>query len=579
MNKLGKKNIIIPIILLVLVATIFYFTTKSSTQNTEVQYKQFLEEVNRGNVSEVYISTKETMQFKLKNGKIFITENPRSLSLKETLLLSGIKVYERDIKSPAELIILITIAGSLVSAFIYLTLKNSKSKGGAFRLSSMDVEATLNTGLTFEDIAGNNEAKESIKELVDFIKTPEKYAKFKARMPRGVILYGPPGTGKTLMAKALASEAGVPFFAVNGSDFVQIYVGVGAGRIRDLFKKAKEKGKAVIFIDEIDAIGKKRSMRADGGSDERDQTLNALLSEMSGFKNSDGIVVIAATNRLDTLDEALLRPGRFDRHIEVNLPDVKDRQRILELYCKDKPMAQDVDLYKIAQLTVYFSGAKLENLVNEAAILAVKENSEFITMEHLDKALSIVVAGSEKKNKDIIKEHDKKITAYHEAGHALVTRLTSNSIVRKITIIPSTKGAGGYTLTIPEDKNYHTKNSLMDMIKIYIAGRAAEEIIFGEDNITTGASNDIQKVTEIVLGMFKDYGMFKETGLLNYTILQESTQIDSKAIVEHANILVSKLYEEVKEMLNENIDKLHILANELLENETIYEEDINRILA
>lgn len=579
MNKLGKKNIIIPIILIILVGTIFFFATKQNSNETQVQYKQFIEEVEKGNVTEVYISTRETMQFKLKDGKIFVTENPRSLNLKETLLLSGVKVYERDLKSPAELIILITIAGSLVSAFIYLTLKNSKSKGGAFRLSSMDVEATQNTGLTFEDIAGNIEAKESIRELVDFIKTPEKYAKFKARMPRGVILYGPPGTGKTLMAKALASEAGVPFFAVNGSDFVQIYVGVGAGRIRDLFKKAKEKGKAVIFIDEIDAIGKKRSMRADGGSDERDQTLNALLSEMSGFKNSDGIVVIAATNRLDTLDEALLRPGRFDRHIEVNLPDVKDRQRILELYCKDKPMAQDVDLYKIAQLTVYFSGAKLENLVNEAAILAVKENSEYITMEHLDKALSIVVAGSEKKNKDIIRENDRKITAYHEAGHALITKLTSNSIVRKITIIPSTKGAGGYTLTIPEDKSYHTKKGLLDMIKIYIAGRAAEEIIFGEENITTGASNDIQKVTEIVLGMFKDYGMFKETGLLNYSIIQESTQIDSKNIVIQANHLVSQLYDEVKDMLIENIDKLHVLADELLEKETIYEEDINRILA
>ncbi|MCX7951186.1 MAG: ATP-dependent metallopeptidase FtsH/Yme1/Tma family protein [Clostridiales bacterium] len=579
MNKLGKKNIIIPIILILLVGTIFFFATRNNANETQVQYKQFMREVENGNVSEVYISTKETMQFKLKDGKIFITENPRSLNLKETLLLSGVKVYERDLKSPAELIILITIAGSLVSAFIYLTLKNSKSKGGAFRLSSIDVEATQNTGLTFEDIAGNFEAKESIKELVDFIKTPEKYAKFKARMPRGVILYGPPGTGKTLMAKALASEAGVPFFAVNGSDFVQIYVGVGAGRIRDLFKKAKEKGKAVIFIDEIDAIGEKRSMRADGGSDERDQTLNALLSEMSGFKNSEGIVVIAATNRLDTLDEALLRPGRFDRHIEVNLPDVKDRQRILELYCKDKPMAHDVDLYKIAQLTVYFSGAKLENLVNEAAILAVKENSEYITMEHLDKALSIVIAGSEKKNKDIIKEDDRKITAYHEAGHALITKLTSNSLVRKITIIPSTKGAGGYTLTIPEDKTYHTKRGLLDMIKIYIAGRAAEEIIFGEENITTGASNDIQKVTEIVLGMFKDYGMFKETGLLNYSVIQEHTQIDSKTIVEQANHLVSNLYDEVKEMIIENIDKLNILANELLEKETIYEEDINRILA
>lgn len=578
MNKLKKKNIIIPIILVLFLITISFLSSKNTKPQTQMMYKDFISEVQKGNVAEVYITNKETMQFKLKNGSILTTENPRTLTLKENLLISGVKVYERSINQSLETIILATIVVSLISAFIYLTTKNSKSKGGAFRLSKIETEAVTETGITFENIAGNEEAKESIKELVDFIKAPEKYAKFKARMPRGVILYGPPGTGKTLIAKALASEANVPFFAVNGSDFVQIYVGVGAGRIRDLFKKAKEKGKAVIFIDEIDAIGKKRSMRADSGSDERDQTLNALLSEMSGFNSSDGIVVIAATNRLDTLDEALLRPGRFDRHIEVNLPDVKDREKILNLYLKDKPLAEDVDISKIAKTTVYFSGAKLENLVNEAAIIAAKENSPNITMEHLDRALSIVIAGAEKKNKDVISELDRKITAYHEAGHALISKITGNSSVRKITIIPSTKGAGGYTLTVPKDTNYQTKKMLLDTIKIYLAGRAAEEIIFGKDNITTGASNDIKKVTEIIISMIKDFGMFENSGLLSYSVIQENSYIDMKQIVDAANDIVKKLYNEVLDMLNENIEKLHRLSNELLEKETIYEEEIDYIL-
>ncbi|GFR34976.1 ATP-dependent zinc metalloprotease FtsH [Thermobrachium celere] len=579
MNRLKNKNILIPILLLVFVLIIAFFSFKNSKPHSEIMYKDFIEEVQKGNVTDVYITNRETMEFKLKDGSILTTENPRSLNLKETLLLNGVKVHERSASSKAETVILIIIASSLVSALIYLTTKNSKSKGGAFKLSSIEVDAVTDTGITFENIAGNEEAKESIKELVDFIKTPEKYAKFKARMPRGVILYGPPGTGKTLMAKALATEANVPFFAVNGSDFVQIYVGVGAGRIRDLFKKAKEKGKAVIFIDEIDAIGKKRSMRADSGSDERDQTLNALLSEMSGFKSSDGIVVIAATNRLDILDEALLRPGRFDRHIEVNLPDVKDRQRILELYLKDKPLADDVDISKIAKSTVYFSGAKLENLVNEASILAAKENSEYITMKHLDKALSIVIAGAEKKNKDVFTETDRKITAYHEAGHALVAKLTKSSSIRKITIIPSTKGAGGYTLTVPKDANYQTKKMLLDTIKVYLAGRAAEEVIFGKDNITTGASNDIQRVTEIIISMIKDYGMFETSGLLSYSVIQENSYIDMKHIVDTANSIVKTLYEEVMDLINDNLDKLHRLANELLEKETIYEEEIDFILS
>jgi cell division protease FtsH len=399
-------------------------------------------------------------------------------------------------------------------------------------------------------------------------------------MPRGVILYGPPGTGKTLMAKALANEAGVPFFAVNGSDFVQIYVGVGAGRIRDLFKKAREKGKAVIFIDEIDAIGKKRNSRGDGGSDERDQTLNALLAEMSGFKENQGIVVMAATNRLDVLDEALLRPGRFDRHIEIGLPDIKARQQILNVHGRKKPLSSDVDLQKIAQMTVYFSGAKLENLMNEAALLAAKDDSEYVTMEHLDRAFGIVVAGAEKKDRSYIKQVDRAITAYHEAGHALVSRLISpENIVRKITIIPSTKGAGGYTLNIPPDRMYNTKKQLINRIMVGLGGRAAEEIIFGKDNITTGAYGDIQNVTETIISMIKYYGMFENSGLLNYDMLINEGISNPADIIKLANDTVTSLYEEVKSLLSSSFDQLEKLANALLEFETIYDEQLDEIIA
>ncbi|MCX7885143.1 MAG: AAA family ATPase, partial [Caloramator sp.] len=445
---------------------------------------------------------------------------------------------------------------------------------------SIEFDSKNTTNVSFQNIAGNEEAKESVSELVDFIKNPDKFARYNARLPRGVIFYGPPGTGKTLMAKALASEAKVPFFAVNGSDFVQVYVGVGAARIRDLFKKAREKGKAVIFIDEIDAIGKKRDSRADGGSDERDQTLNALLAEMSGFKDRDGIIVMAATNRLDTLDEALLRPGRFDRHIEVGLPDVNARYEILKLHSKNKPLDEKVDLYSIAQMTVYFSGAKLENLINEAAILAAKENSNYITMEHIDKAYGIVIAGAEKKDRSFLKEEDKKITAYHEAGHALITKLICpENIIKKVTIIPSTKGAGGYTLNISPDRIYQTKINLLNNIKIALGGRAAEEIIFGKENITSGAYKDIENATKTLILMAKYYGMFDTTGLLNYELLENEGINNSQEILKICNETIIKLYDEVLEILKYNREKLHKIAIELLNKETIYNDTIDKIIA
>lgn len=575
MKKYNKFILIVPLALLLIVAFVSNSYTRANQRKNAVNYKQFIQMIEENKVTEVYLSEGEMIKVRLKDNKVVYTQNPRSLTFKETLLTKGVNVHEGSEVNPFEAIPLSILLFFIISMAVFFSLKGSKSKAGAFKLSSIDAAPEKDTGITFENIAGNDEVKDSVKELVDFIKNPDKYLKYNIRMPRGVILYGPPGTGKTLMAKALANEAGVPFYAVNGSDFVQIYVGVGAGRIRDLFKKARENGKAVIFIDEIDAIGKKRNGRGDGGSDERDQTLNALLAEMSGFKENQGIVVMAATNRLDVLDEALLRPGRFDRHIEVGLPDIKARYQILNLHGHKKPLSSDVDLKKIAQMTVYFSGAKLENLMNEAALLAVRDESEYITMEHLDRAYGVVVAGAEKKDRSHIKENDRKITAYHEAGHALVSRLVSpENLVRKITIIPSTKGAGGYTLNIPPDKMYSTRQELLNRIKVGLGGRAAEEIIFGRDNITTGAYGDIQNVTEIIVSMIKYYGMFENSGLLNYDLLINEGVTNPADIVKLANDTVASLYEEVKSLLLSENEKLEKIADVLLENETIYDEQL-----
>lgn len=579
MNKISKKNIIIPLVLLVILSITFISYKTSIKTKATLPYKKFISEINRGNITDAYISDSETMKIKFKNGKTIYTENPRSLNLKESLLLKGVNVHEGTAVNPLNVIPMIVFL-SIIGYAAYSISKRGNNKGSAFKLSSIDAVPEENISIGFNDIAGNFELKESIKELVDFIKTPEKYSKYNARMPRGVILYGPPGTGKTLMAKALASEAKVPFYAVSGSDFVQVYVGIGAGRIRDLFKKAREKGKAVIFIDEIDAIGKKRDGKVDGGSDERDQTLNALLAEMSGFKENQGIIVLAATNRLDVLDEALLRPGRFDRHLEVGLPDVNARHQILKLHSANKPLSSDVDLFKIAQMTVYFSGAKLEYLMNEAAILAAQTESEFITMEQIDKSYSVVLAGAEKKDRSFITEMDMKTTAYHEAGHALVSKLVSpENTVSKITIIPSTKGAGGYTLNIPPERMYKTKKHLLDDIKIALGGRAAEEVIFGKENISTGAYGDIKQATNIILAMVKGYGMFEGTGLLNYEILDSQGLSNSNDIIKLCNKTLTDLYTEVMELIIENMCKLDKLTKTLLQKETLYDVEVTELIS
>lgn len=580
--KLDKKIIFVVAIVLSLglLSCIVYFQFQGKNEVVHLSYRDFITKVEEGKVQTVYLVDEPKLKGTLRNGQEFVTDNPRTENFKETVLMHNVRVEENKgnsiVMNIASFVGFILVFGGMA---VFMSKQASKQTSMEFtKMSNMEAIPQGDIKVTFANVAGNEEAKESIMDLVDFLKNPEKYAKYGARIPRGVILYGPPGTGKTLLAKALAGEAGVPFYAVSGSDFVQIYAGLGAGRIRSLFKKAREHKKCVVFIDEVDALGKKR----DGihGNDESDRTLNALLTEMSGFHDHEGIIVIAATNRLDTLDEALLRPGRFDRQIEVGLPDVNARHQILKLHSQRKPLAPNVDLGKLAHQTVYFSGAELESLLNEAAILAAKQNTEQIGIEHIDKAYYTVIAGEEKKDRSAIAKEDREVIAYHEAGHALVTKLVApENKVTKVTIIPSTKGAGGFSMNIPPDKMCRSKKEMLNQIRISLGGRAAEEIVFGESNITTGATNDIEKATTTMLAMIKHFGMNPKTGLLNYDVLYNysGSGVDS-VIIEECKKMMEQLYEETKDVLKDNRDLLKNIAEALLERETLNEEDLDQII-
>lgn len=551
---------------------------KNKPSTTEISYTAFIEKLKNGNVREVYLGNDAKIKLILDDGKEMITDNPRTIDFKKDLLIYGVKVIEKT-NNFETMGIPVLLMLFLLSILIYFSRNVSKqAEKEMANMSNIDSE-DADVKVKFDDIAGNEEAKETLKEMVDFIQRPEVYKEYGARLPRGVLLYGPPGTGKTLLAKALAGEAGVPFFAVAGSDFVQVYAGLGASRIRDLFKKAKEAGKSVIFIDEIDSIGKKRKGSSISGSEEGDRTLNALLAEMSGFKENDGIIVIAATNRIDVLDEALLRPGRFDRQVEVALPDVNARFEILKLHSKNKPLEKNIDFRRLASETVYFSGAKLENLLNEAAMIAVKSKSEAITHDHIDKAYYKVLVGDEKMDRSYINNKDKEITAYHEAGHALVAKkVDKDNRVTKVSIIPSTKGIGGFSLNIPSDKIYRTKKDICSNIMIALGGRASEEIIFGKDNITTGASSDLEKATEYALSMIGNLGMDEDYGLINYNVLLSNDINDNSLLLERTKIILENLYQETIDLLNNSREELENITKALLLRETINEEEINSIL-
>jgi len=543
--------------------------------NLEMSYPSFLEAVNEGQMETVTL-TENSNTFKARLStepdNLYTVPNPKTENFTEFLLKNNVTVtYGQDniVATILKVLLLTLIFGGV---FWY-----RRSGGSNNNLISDSRKKSESTRITLDQVAGNTEAKSMVEDIIRFIKEPEKYTAVGARMPKGLLLYGPPGTGKTLMARAIAGEADVPFYAMSGSDFVQMYVGVGASRIRSLFKKAKKNEKAVIFIDEIDAIGKKRARNANASNDERDQTLNALLTEMSGFHENMGIVVIGATNRLDTLDEALLRPGRFDRQIEIDLPDVNSRKKILILHSSKKPLADDVDLDALSKSTVYFSGAMLENLMNEAAIYAANDNKPIISQTHLDKAFYTVIAGAPKTDTSYISDGDRRITAYHEAGHALATSLLlPENYISKVTIIPSVRGAGGFNLSIPKDTQYQNKRQIKANIQMLLAGRVSEELIFGVGEVTTGASNDIQKASSLIVDYINKFGMDADMGLFSMDVLENShdSQLVSK-YREQMNIL----YDETKKLLELNLNLLEKITAELLEKESLDGEDIERICA
>lgn len=432
-------------------------------------------------------------------------------------------------------------------------------------------EKTRNT-CTFENVAANEQALRSLQQLKDYLQNPEKYAQYGARMPRGVLLYGPPGTGKTLLARALAGEAGVPFFALSGSDFVEKFVGVGASRIRELFKKARKAGKCVIFIDEIDAMGKKRD---DMSSDERDQTLNALLSEMSGFYTGDGVVVIAATNRIEMLDPALLRPGRFDRQIEVGLPGKKERLSILKLHSRNKPMNENIDLEVLAAQTIYFSGASLESLLNEAAIQAASRGTGIIENDDIQAAFYKTIAGEDRES--TATREEKCIIALHEAGHALMSRLLlPEGRIMRVSILPAGRGAAGYNLCIPKERVMMNKKELENQICVLLAGRAAELLVGGDDALTAGASGDLSKATEIAAGMINELGMAGEPAV---SLKALSRTCGGVNCAEECRKMLQSLYERTQALLSENIDELMILTETLISAESLTGEEMDEILS
>lgn len=569
-----KKYILIVLscVILVVGGILGFFYLKNET--LELSYPAFLEAVDESQIDKVILQEgKNTFQavFIGNSDVIHNIPNPHREDFTEFLLLNGIKVsYGQDsaIASAGKLI----LVGIIVGGMIWYTRKGNTSNS---LIKNANKNKDKEKPITLSQVAGNVEAKSMVLDVVEFIKNPEKYSAVGARMPRGLLFYGPPGTGKTLMAKAIAGEANVPFYAMSGSDFVQMYVGVGASRVRNLFQKAKKSEKAVIFIDEIDAIGKKRARSVSASNDERDQTLNALLTEMSGFHDNAGIIVIGATNRLDTLDEALLRPGRFDRQIEIGLPDINARKHILSLYGGKKPLSEDVDLDNLAKSTVYFSGAMLENLLNEAAIIAANDKETVIHKDHIDKAFYTVIAGAPKMDRSYITDKDRRITAYHEAGHALVTSLLlPEHYISKVTIIPSVRGAGGFNLSIPKDTMFQSRVQLLSNIKVLLAGRVSEELIFGSEEITTGASNDIQKASSLIVDYINKFGMDSDMGLFNIEVLEEG---HDTALIDRCRTIMNELYKDTNELIKSNLPYLENITAELLEKETLNGDDIERI--
>ena len=589
------------IVLILVVIGVWYLLDSNQGVNNNYTYAQFEENLKDGDISSVKIDQNREiptgiLEITLANGtsqKLYVSD----VNAVQDLLLQYDQDYRMtDVPAESWLMSLLPLLLVFGAMFILFMIMNNQASSGGSNSKMMNVgkchaKMTVDSDkrVTFANVAGLQEEKEELEEIVDFLKEPGKYTQLGARIPKGVLLVGPPGTGKTLLAKAIAGEAGVPFFSISGSDFVEMFVGVGASRVRDLFEEAKKNAPCIVFIDEIDAVARRRGTGMGGGHDEREQTLNQLLVEMDGFGVNEGIIVMAATNRVDILDPAIMRPGRFDRKVHVGRPDVGGREEILNVHIKNKPIGDDVDLKQIAQTTAGFTGADLENLLNESAIIAAKERRSYITQDDIKRSFVKVGIGTEKHSR-IITEKEKKITAYHESGHAILFHLLPDvGPVYSVSIIPTGAGAAGYTMPLPErDEMFNTRGRMLQEITVDLGGRVAEELIF--DDITTGASQDIKQATELAKAMVTKYGMSENIGLINYDNDDNEVFIGrdlahtrgygenvASRIDEEVKHIIDECYARAKKIIDENMDVLHRSADLLLEKEKISREEFEAL--
>ncbi len=591
------KNIAIYVLIVLLALFAVKLTSTPQTKAQELSYSQFYSEVQQDQVKTVNVVVDDLVykiSGELKNGAMITTTAPKESDIIKVMGDKNVPFDFKPVPPPAWWIGLLTTLFPIIILIVVLIFIMNQTQGGGNKVMQFGKsKARLATGedvkTTFADVAGAEEAKEEMAEVVEFLKTPQKFVKIGAKIPRGVLLFGAPGTGKTLMAKAVAGEAKVPFFSISGSDFVEMFVGVGAARVRDLFENAKKNAPCIVFIDEIDAVGRHRGAGLGGGHDEREQTLNQLLVEMDGFSANEGIIVMASTNRPDILDPALLRPGRFDRHILIDRPDVKGREAILKVHIKDKPMGDDVNLEILAKRTPGFTGADLANMVNEAALLSARRDKETVGMGEMEESIERVIAGPEKKTR-VISEKEKKLVAYHEAGHAIVAyNLPYTDKLHKISIIPRGR-AGGYTLLLPEeDRNYITRSYMLDEVTTLLGGRVAEAMVLKD--ISTGAQNDLERASSILRKMITEYGMSDELGPLTYGHKSEEVFLGKDinrdrnysdaiayAIDKEASQKMEDSYKKAEAILEENMDYLHQVAAKLIEQETIAAAEFELIM-
>ncbi|UCB55846.1 MAG: ATP-dependent zinc metalloprotease FtsH [Thiotrichales bacterium] len=598
MNDVAK-NILLWAVIAVILLSVFSNFSKQSTSQAPLSYSTFIQMVKSGEVAQVTIDGRD-IKGKLGNGNVFTTYSPET---DNRALVGDLLEHGVDIKGvpPEGQSVLMQIFISwfpfllLIGIWVFFMRQMQGGAGGRGAMSFGKSKARMlgedQVNVTFDDVAGADEAKAEVAELVDFLRDPGKFQKLGGRIPSGILMVGSPGTGKTLLAKAIAGEAKVPFFTISGSDFVEMFVGVGASRVRDMFETAKKHAPCIIFIDEIDAVGRHRGAGLGGGHDEREQTLNQLLVEMDGFEGNEGVIVMAATNRPDVLDPALLRPGRFDRQVVVPLPDIRGREQILKVHMRKVPKDDKVDASIIARGTPGFSGADLANLVNEAALFAARENSKLVNMSHFERAKDKIMMGAERRSM-VMSEEDKKLTAYHEAGHAIVGRLVpEHDPVYKVSIIPRGR-ALGVTMFLPEDDRYSfTRKQLESQISSLFGGRIAEELIFGADSVTTGASNDIERATEIARNMVTKWGLSERLGPLSYTE-DEGEVFLGRSVTQHKNLgddtariideevrsFIDRNYERAETILNDNMNILHMMADALMKYETIDSAQIDALM-